>query len=262
MNAALSDNWFDLNQRYLSQALEFVRSRLEARTNPESAKIPTGTFSPVADDSQSPPPALVSLCTAFNLSPFERDILLLCAGAELDSRFGTLCAQIQNDPAKTFPTFSLALTALANPHWSAFAPASPLRYWRLVELGPGNIGTQSQLRIDERVLHFLTGTSHMDERIIGYVKHVTAERVLVPSHDSLARKLAQVWSQHSGQSPLPINQLCGNETASKRDVAAHACMMLGMNLNIMPEHFIPSDPLESESLCRLWQRDCVLSSSV
>ncbi len=262
MNTASVGNWFDSNQRYLSQALEFVRSRLEAQINPGSAKTSSEEFPPVIDDSQSPPPALVSLCTAFNLSSFERDVLLLCAGIELDSRFGTLCAQIQNDPAKTFPTFSLALAALANPHWSAFAPASPLRYWRLVELGSGNVGTQSQLRIDERILHFLTGTSYMDERLIGYVKHVVAEKALVPSHDSLARKLAQVWSQHSGQGPLPIIQLCGNETASKRDVSAHACAMLGMNLNIMPEHFIPSDPLESESMRRLWQRECVLSSSV
>jgi len=262
MNTVLSGNWFDSNQRYLSQALEFVRSRLEARANSESAKTPEQTSSPVADDSQSPPPALVSLCAAFKLSPFERDILILCAGIELDSRFGTLCAQIQNDPVKTFPTFSLALASLDDPHWSALSPAGPLRYWRLVELVPGNIGTQSQLRIDERVLHFLTGTSYTDERLIGYVKHVAAEKELVPSHDSLAQKLAQVWSQHSKQGPLPIIQLCGNETASKRDVAAHACMMLGMNLNIMPERFIPSDPLESESLRRLWQRECVLSSSV
>ena len=67
------------------------------------------------------PPALETLCRRSGLSPFERDVLLLCAGVELDSRFAPLCAAAQGDPARPYPTFSLALAALPEPHWSALS---------------------------------------------------------------------------------------------------------------------------------------------
>ena len=42
-------------------------------------------------------------------------------------------------------------------------PPSPLRHWRLVEVGNIATLTSSPLRIDERVLHYLTGLSYLDE---------------------------------------------------------------------------------------------------
>ena len=41
------------------------------------------------------------------------------------------------DAGARYPTFGLALAALPTPHWSALAPAAPLRRWRLVELDAG-----------------------------------------------------------------------------------------------------------------------------
>ena len=40
-------------------------------------------------------------------------VLLLAAGMELDTRFGSLCARAQDDPQKPFPTFALALALFA-----------------------------------------------------------------------------------------------------------------------------------------------------
>ena len=248
-------NWLEMNQRYLSAELERVRLWLEER-----AGTPRGAASPeVPEAPQSAPAALASICRKFKLSPFERDILLLCAAVELDSRFSALCARLQDDPATHFPTFSLALSVLPDAHWSAFSPAGPLRYWRLIELGAGNIATRCQMKIDERILHYLTGTAQIDERLTGYVKPVPAAEELVPTHALLAGRIARTWSEPAGS--LPVLQLCGGEAAGKRNIAAHACRLLGMNLNSLSAHAIPSDPLESESLRRLWQRESVLGSS-
>ena len=248
-------NWLGMNQRYLSVELERVRLRLEER-----AGTPVDANPPEAPEpSHYAPPALASICRKFKLSSFERDILLLCAGVELDSRFSALCARVQDDTSKPFPTFSLALSVLSDAHWSAFSPAGPLRYWRLIELGAGNIATQGQMKIDERILQYLTGTAQIDERLTGYVKPVTTDGELVPTHALLARQVAGAWSKHSGA--LPVLQLCGSEAPGKRNIAAHACRLLGMNLNILPAYAIPSNPLESESLRRLWQRESVLGSS-
>src|SRR5207237_5877040 len=131
-----------------------------------------------------PAPALGILCATFALSRFERDLILLCAGIELDSTFAPLCAAAQGDPSRTYPTFSLALAALPDAHWSALSPEGPLRRWRLIEIGAGPAFTVAPLRIEERVLHYLTGISHLDERLAGMVEPIApaAAADLAPSH--------------------------------------------------------------------------------
>ena len=64
-----------------------------------------------------------ALATAFELSPFERDVLLLCAGAELDASFPALCrARPGGPPERPHPSFGLALAALPGAHWSVLTP--------------------------------------------------------------------------------------------------------------------------------------------
>ena len=109
------------------------------------------------------------------------------------------------------------------------SPAAPLRRWRLIELlnQPGTPLVISPLRIDERVLHFLTGIQYLDERLIGLVESVSADD-LVPSHLALARQIAATWARTD--SLLPVIQLCGSEEATKRSIAAAGCAELGLRL--------------------------------
>ena len=71
--------------------------------------------------------ALETIVRTFRLSAFERDVLVLCAGVELDARFGEALAAVVPDGSPAAPTFGLALAALADPHWSALTPAGPSR---------------------------------------------------------------------------------------------------------------------------------------
>lgn len=208
----------------------------------------------------SAPTALDQLCSTFGLSGFERDLLLLCVGMELDASFPALCANAQADPQRTYPTFSLALAALADPHWSALTPKAPLRRWRLLEIGAGKALSLSPLRVDERILHYLTGIQHLDERLIGLVKPLHPTGELVPSHRRLAERLAATWSSSSA-TPLPVVQLCGEETAGKRAIAIAACTQLGLNLHLIPAHAIPTSSQDLNDLLRLWEREAILSSS-
>src|SRR5215470_16153793 len=156
---AAEPNWIEINQRELMTAVGEVRlvldraakgPPLEATDNLERGDNKGAMQTPAA------PSAVQVLCSAFGLSRFERAVLLMCAGVELDGRFAALCAAAQGDPARTFPTFSLALAALPAPHWSAVTPSAPLRRWRLIdcENNSGSSLLTSRLRIDERVLHF------------------------------------------------------------------------------------------------------------
>lgn len=129
----------------MAQAVRAVLGRLDEHVEgiePESA-LPC-------------PDALEALASVFGLSPFEREVLLLCAAMELDATTAGRCAAASGS-TRVYPTFSLALAALTDPHWSALTPISPLRRWRLVELDEEAGLAIGRLRIDERILHFLLG---------------------------------------------------------------------------------------------------------
>jgi hypothetical protein len=74
--------------------------------------------------SMEPPPALVLLGRQLGLSVFERDILLLCAALELDTRVAGLCAQAQDNQNRAYPTFALALSLFDDPAWCSLPTGS------------------------------------------------------------------------------------------------------------------------------------------
>ena len=170
MKPGTSVDWHTANQGYLRAALNLVRAYL---LRPESGKVDgqeveQAQFNFQQAAGQLPgPSALETLTADFGLSEFERDVLLLCAGPELDASFSSLYAAAQNDPQRTYPTFSLALAALPNAHWSAITPDAALRRWRLIDIGAGPALMFSSLRIDERVVHYLLGVNYLDDRLAG-----------------------------------------------------------------------------------------------
>src|ERR1035437_9492264 len=149
-----------VNRSSLTAALADVRALLARTAGREMA---------VSVEEETTPGALEELCSTFGLSNFEQKILVLSAGVELDSSFAALCGEAQGDNARQYPTFSLALAAFPDAHWSAVSPASPLRHWRLIELVGGSGPTSSALRISEWALSFLAGVQHLDEQLAGYV---------------------------------------------------------------------------------------------
>ena len=159
MIAQANMTWAEWNQSVLLAEFAMLRRRLgEARDGdleyPENQV--EGTAAPSAID---------ALTAAFGLSSFEREILLLCAGVEMDPALRELCEQHSGGGKRAAVTFGLGMAMLASPHWSALAPSSPLRRFRLVEMDSGHGLTSAPLRIDERILHFLAGVNHLDERL-------------------------------------------------------------------------------------------------
>jgi len=255
--------WREANQRHLLAALAVLRGALDRHAGgPEPGPEPAKALEE-AVAAMPAPPALEVVSERFGLSPFERDLLLLCAGVELDSGFAARCAAAQGDGNRRQPTFSLALAALPEPHWSALTPRAPLRHWRLIEVGSGESLTASPLRIDERVLHFLAGVETVDDRLSGLIKPLAGAE-LVPSQQDLAHRIAAAWSEAAGRSGLPAVQLCsgnGGDAAGQRAIALAVCAHLGLSLHELPVAAVPAVPAELEGLIRLWERESVLSGS-
>lgn len=249
-------SWHEGNQNFLIGELAALRRALEKDrdANGDGNSAPSS----INDQPQlEPPPALNRLCRAFGLSRFERAILLLCAGAELDSSFARAVTAAQSDTRQSFPTFGLAMAALPEPHWSALSPAAPLRRWRLIEVNSAESLTAGRIRIDERVLHYLVGVSHMDDRLSGLVEMVPSPGELPLSQQGQVDRIVRLWSSAT-DSVLPAVQLCGDEAHSKRDVAAGACGALSLDLYAIHAHALPAHPAELDAFIRLWQREAVL----
>jgi hypothetical protein len=247
-------NWYEANQQALLDELASMRLRLEVRAGGQAeAPAPAGAG---RDDS-----ALDALVRAFSLTPFERAILVLCAGVELDGRFPTLCAEAQGDPRRTYATFSLALGMLPDAHWSALTPAAPLRYWRLVELVPGEGLTLGALRIDEHILHFLAGVSYLDERVAGLIEPLPIPEPLPDTHAGMVERIVAVWSSQFTEGNWPVVQLCGDDSAAIRAVLATALARLHIPGYALRPANIPAHPPDRDLLLRLWEREAILTGA-
>ncbi|MDN3059211.1 ATP-binding protein [Streptomyces sp. SRF1] len=220
----------------------------------------TAAQSPHAKDHEQaiPGPAtLDALVACFGLSTFERQLVLLAAAAELDPTAAARCAAASGDPARAYPTFSLALAALDEPHWSALTPVSPLRRWRLIELDDETRLTTSRLRVDERILHFLAGSPYLDARLHGLLRRAQPPRTLPPSYDRAADRVAAGWNESRPEAPLRV-ELVGGDLTTRTDIAAVAARRTGLALYVMAADDVPTDAAERDRLARLWQREAVL----
>ncbi len=264
--------WTEANQRYLTDSINRIREHLgkyarhaglelEGLADTESTSGRTSDISGKTRQFPASDSALTTICSAFRLSPFERDILLLCAGVELDSSLASLVASLSADSLRSSPTFSLALAALPEPHWSALSPAAPLRRWRLIEVVAGLSLTSGALRIDERILHYLTGIQYLDERLNGLVYKIQAHAELTLSHRDIVRRITDLCRQTHANSRLPVIQLAGRDSGIKKDIAAWTCRTLGLSLCAINAGCIPSDPARMDSFQRLWEREAFLTQS-
>jgi hypothetical protein len=202
--------------------------------------------------------ALENLVEWFGLSPFERDVVMLCASVELDGGMAQLLAKLPQLGGVPRVTFSLALAALPGAHWNALSPQSPLRDWRLVVRESDSV-VHGPLRIDERVLHFLTGTPALDRNLTEILYRICLESSLPGSHQQIAAELALSWSEAGDN--WPILQLCGPDGSAHRAIAATVCQHLGLALHGVDAHDIPHTPGDRHAWFKCWEREAILSDS-
>src|SRR5215831_15771623 len=261
------DGWLDANQRYLSLAIARIRAlpaRHEKRAT-SSMESPAEYPQAAAGCELDPPSALESVGRTFGLSDFERAVLVLCAGCELDADVSSQCGRAQGDSQRGYPTFGLALAALDGAHWSAVLPESPLRRWHLIEYATGGLPsapiTTRPLRIDERVLHVLTGLDAIDERLAAVATPVAIDHELVPTHQQTADRIIAAWMRPSQSSGMPVIALYGPDVLSARAIAAHACRTFGWRPYVMNDSAIPANQHDLHLLVTLWAREMRLGSA-
>ncbi len=264
--------WEEVNQQYLAAAIMAVREELEkykasaerqdaaGRSNPEEGAPSPQTLFNTAEMISSPP-AIETLTDIFNLTSFERKIVLMCAGVELDSSFANLVTSIQSRTGLLLPTFSLALAAFRDAHWSALSPAAPLRKFALVETDSGQLLTRSQLKIDERVLHYLTGVFYMDERLNGFTEPFSTETHLAQSHREKAEHIAGLLKRSQAENILPVVVIHGPDKGDNMAIAASVSARLGMHLLTTRTFVLPAQARDTEELLKIWNKESALGNA-
>ncbi|MDH1057076.1 ATP-binding protein [Aquipseudomonas alcaligenes] len=251
MNAPLDLDWSTANQQLL--VAEFARLRALLGDG-DLAAAQAGVAHAAA--CMPAPAALDHLTERFALSRFERDIVLLAAGVEMDMQLARRCREATGSP---FPTFGLALAVLPEAHWSALAPLSPLRRWRLVEVDEKAGLTGGRVVLDERVLHYLAGLNDLDHRLHSLIEPVAEARLMAPAHMEAAMGLATMLQSTFGATR--IVQLAGDDPLAQEDVARIIADVLRLRLYRLHAANIPEGLHECAALATLWQREAALLGS-
>lgn len=123
---------------------------------------------------------LVALADRFGLQRRHVDVLLVALAPELDLKYETVYAYLQDDLTRKRPTVGLALRVVGGTVGSEteertlFTPGSPLLENRLLRLAGGDETLLSRpIEVDRRIVAFLLGENGLDRRIDGIAERVT-----------------------------------------------------------------------------------------
>jgi predicted nucleic acid-binding protein len=242
-------SWVEANQVFMAGQFARLKSQLGGHGEGLPAQVAP------AQVAMEPPPAVDRLCGIFGLSAFEREVLLLCAGIEMDSELAAHCASAHGHPQRSYATFGLAMAALADPHWSALTPSRPLRRFRLVELEPGHGLTSAPLRIDERILHYLAGVNLLDQRLQTVLRSSPFPEWICEDHALVA---VRVGRRLESSPPDFTIHLCGDDPQGQEDAAALAAHRTGPRLFVARAEDLPTSGPELDQFITLWEREALL----
>jgi ATPase family associated with various cellular activities (AAA)/Winged helix domain, variant len=253
----LSTSWAEQNQAYLVAEFACLRHRLSASEQKDADKtVELERRTQELRGRMQPPPAIDQLTKLFGLTDFERQLLLLCAGVEMDSGIADRCAEAQDRPGRTNATFGLAMACLPDPHWSALTPSRPLRHLRMLEVQAGGTLTCAPLRIDERILHYLAGLNVLDPRLGSLLRLSPVPEWIAEEHQSVATHATRLVARHARYCPLV--HLCGDDTLGQEDIAAFVAREAGRELFVVKAEDLPPIGPDLQLFTVLWQRETLL----
>ena len=252
---ATREQWIEANQRYLTAQFLRLKVRLGDETHQQDAEARRE-----AACRELPEPAACDVVAdVFGLSRFEHDLLLLCAGVEMDAQIAQRCAQIQGSSQRPYATFSLGLSVLDDAHWSAVAPVSPLRRWRILEVDDSAGVALGRLKLDERILHYLAGMNYLDTRLHSLFRPSRSNSTMSRAHLETSASILSAVRETVMHPPVVV--LTGDDLLGQADVASHVASQMGLRLHVLSAEHIPSNTGEIEALATLWQREAWLQGS-
>ena len=122
---------------------------------------------------------------------------------------------------------------------------------------PGTSLVTSRLRIDERVLHFLT-RHPVSRRAAWQAARARCRGPACLIASIAAREIAAAWALAAGQPP--VIQLHGADPGTRQAIAAAASSSHGLSLYILAAEHVPGSAAELDAFLRLWEREVRLGA--
>ncbi|CAH8296363.1 ATPase family protein associated with various cellular activities (AAA) [Mariniflexile fucanivorans] len=255
--------WLELNRSYLMTSIQRTMDEFQYHFSENANKKPykdsnvfVKLMGEIKDIIQQKP-NLDILVEQYHLSEFEKNILLVCAGIELSSEYSQLICKLQGHPDAVYPTFNVLLAGFCSTHWNAISPTSPLRKWDLIHLSSGTLLANQPIKIDEGILHYLTGFPFLEESLASIIKKDDGKYLISKSQQKLVDNIVNQYSKNL--QPQKIIELIGSDTNDKMAVAKTACEKLGYTLYNLDKHAIPQKQEDVIMLEKLWNRQAILN---
>jgi hypothetical protein len=218
-------DWTERNRQWLATAFGLLARRIETGEPIDSVVEPGGFV-----------PALIHVARIFNLSAFEREMLLLIAGMEMDR--GVRAAVATIDPRG--PSLGMALDRLGQPHWDALSPDAPLRAWRIMTLDRGDALLDAVPQIDERILHFVAGLAVTDAALAPYA--VAIEPPVAAEDLPVIHRVAAALDPAKGDGVIVVLERQDHDPGYRRDVALAVAATMGRPLLWIASADVPAEP--------------------
>ena len=237
-------SWTEANQAFLVAEFTWLKSLLSAGDKK------TATSAKKARVAMKPPACIDRLAELFNLSGFERNVLLLCAGVEMDSELAGLCGEAQGRPPRA--TFGLAMAILPEPHWSALGGSRSLRRfrgWSKSREGRGSppqrcASTSACCTIWLASMQSIRDCNPFSSRgsfRTGLPKRIRLSRIR-PSRSSTLIPIIRRWCT------------CGDHNQGQEDAANFAAHRHGLHLFTLHAEDLPAIGPDLNLLATLWER--------
>ena len=213
-------------------------STVEELTQRAAALHEAGSSALYADSSWA------KLAAEFGLSPTEQDLLVLAMAPEIDLKYETLFAYLNNNIARKWPTCELALRVLSS---SSFDRVNLRRYLlpqstlfsenllRTIDPAPNASSLTCGFSLGPTVVSYLLGFGCNDTRLAPFVK--TERRAVewgeIPLEgDDLARlgRIVEFFKGPAPDGPMPLVILEGRPGAGRHLAAAALCSELDYSL--------------------------------
>jgi AAA+ superfamily predicted ATPase len=254
----------DANTAEIEGALGLIESEIEQR---RAASFREGVCLP-----------LPHLSKLFGLSRFEEQCLVMCLAPELDRKYEKLYAYLEDDVTRKKPSVDLALMLASGSFEEklaarlAFQPRSPLLRHKLVRLTDSHSDEGTPLlsrfiKLEDRIVDFLLGTSQMDarlERIASIVRGPFAlgDLVLEESQRSVLGIVRAHFEEEPAMRRTLAIHLQGPYGSGKKALAEMAASEIGLPLIVVDARKMMDGSLPFEEVAWIAGREALLQSAM
>jgi AAA+ superfamily predicted ATPase len=229
-------------------------------------------FSPPAEHRDGFASRWLWLAETFELSAFDRDVLLLAVAPDLDLRYERLYAYLQDDVTRKRPTVDLALGLLC-PTVEArlaalarFSSDAPLFRHRLLHLTADSAVRPpllaQYLSVDEQILNFLLDLTALDRRLVPYVRlHRAHDNPALPI-EAEARAIAGLIRQAGADGAPRRLYLHGVPGSGRLRAALAAAARTGKGVLELSTVSLPADDEAMERIVAVAAREAWFQDSV